>query len=697
MKKISKRLVSLITAAVVTSGFLGTSSTEAATVINSGTDIQQTLEQIGLSEAVGGKYGTNTKGVGKEKTITIDGSFSDWSEDMLIAQGVANDEPRAFRGAHEYPVYDDYALYAAWDNDNLYIGWQIANPNDKVCGENGVGTNEAKPYNADQPQIIGLDIDPNKSATTEISTGKYVWERTLDFKNGVDTALYFSTKPGVGTPGFFIPNSEGRFSYDPEYCLNFKTLGIKYAYADGFLPSSMIGINGIANLGIDALYSESSPWEDLLQLGHNKALDTFYEMSIPLKSLGIDKDYLVNNGIGVFHASIYGSSPVSSLPHDKCVLDNALEAYSQDSSTSMEKEDLDEFTVPCARVGKDSGGIIITNPKISNVTSDLTSPQKLGKTITFNSTASGGTGSLKYQYEVNGDVKKSFSTSSKFEWTPTKAGNYEIVATVKDDNGKTDTKTVNYVIEDDIHKEVKINSFDASKTSPQKVGTSIKLTADAEGEGTIQYRFTATSENGTEVLKSYSSTNYVTWYPEEKGDYVLTVIAKDSNGNTDSKTMNYRIADDSKTLVINDITTSKYSPQKLGSSIQLRTYAEGEGTLSYKFVAQSGSYQEVIKDFSTSSSVTWTPEKAGIYTIYFIVKDSSGNEKQEIITGYEIEKGQASLNITSYNADKQSPQNVGTAIKLSASATGEGTVQYRFVAYSGTYSEVIKDFSTSSS
>lgn len=54
------------------------------------------------ASALGGYYATNpNEGVGKNKTITIDGQFNDWSEDMIIAQGVANDDPRIFRGSHE--------------------------------------------------------------------------------------------------------------------------------------------------------------------------------------------------------------------------------------------------------------------------------------------------------------------------------------------------------------------------------------------------------------------------------------------------------------------------------------------------------------------------------------------------------------------------------------------------------------------
>ena len=39
-------------------------------------------------------YKTNPNGqVGANKTISIDGSLSDWDSSMLIAQGTANDDP----------------------------------------------------------------------------------------------------------------------------------------------------------------------------------------------------------------------------------------------------------------------------------------------------------------------------------------------------------------------------------------------------------------------------------------------------------------------------------------------------------------------------------------------------------------------------------------------------------------------------
>ena len=39
--------------------------------------------------------------------------------------------------------------------------------------------------------------------------------------------MCFDSKPGCGTPALFTTNAKGQFSYDDEYCRDFKTLGIK--------------------------------------------------------------------------------------------------------------------------------------------------------------------------------------------------------------------------------------------------------------------------------------------------------------------------------------------------------------------------------------------------------------------------------------------------------------------------------------
>lgn len=364
----------------------GTAPTAASTLYNGGalvfidtTTIKTYVEDENGSsvkaftytkQAEGNYYKTNPNGqVGLYKTgITVtcvntksDG-FTDWSDDLLIAQGVANDDSRAFKGGHEYPVYDTYSLYAAWDDANLYLGWQFVYVNDIVDPSNN-GGNEAKPTNGDIPQMLVFDLDPAKSSVGGLASGADLWAagpfKKFDVSLGVDTIAMFSSKGGVGVPSmFFMNEATGFFEYatptDTTYAKNFTTLGIVYGAIDGLLPASVWGIN---KSSWDSEYTPETllgneGFVDMIPLGHTKSYDTFYEMKIPFTALGITKTYLETNGIGVMHVSTFGESSIASIPFDMTTVDKAEMDYSKDPSSTHEKEDLDTFTTPLARIGK---------------------------------------------------------------------------------------------------------------------------------------------------------------------------------------------------------------------------------------------------------------------------------------------------------------------------------------------------------
>ena len=311
-------------------------------------------------------YATNPNGmVGKfsssinvENTNTLSDGFSDWDASMLIAQGVANDDSRAFKGGHEYPVYDTYSLYAAWDDDNLYLGWQFVYVNDVVDPSNN-GANEARPTNGDIPQMLVFDIDPTKTSDGALFSGGDIWgDGNGPYKRfapamGVDTMMMFSSKAGVGTPALFYSNDSGVFTYEDADLKKFSDAGVVYGAIYGLLPTEVFGINESSwGSYVPSMLLEDAGWIDMVASGHSSTIDTFYEMKIPLTALGIDRAYIENNGIGVMHISTYGLSAVASIPFDMATLDNAKEEYSKDTSSSMEKEDLDNFTSPLARIGK---------------------------------------------------------------------------------------------------------------------------------------------------------------------------------------------------------------------------------------------------------------------------------------------------------------------------------------------------------
>ncbi|MDE6717718.1 MAG: chitobiase/beta-hexosaminidase C-terminal domain-containing protein, partial [Muribaculaceae bacterium] len=301
-------------------------------------------------------YKVNPNGQsGTFKTVNMTGhpatnAFSNWGPEDLIAQGVARDVCQAFKGVHERPVVDSYALYAAYDNENLYLGVQFVYTVWDIGGE-GKQPGESKPYNMDGHMVIALDLDPNKSFDGYIGGKGPIWNESAEgakFDNGVDAVIMCSTKPGVGTPGLFIPTPDGHASYDKAYCKDLPA-GF-WGYKDGLLPS-IEHVWGQDDFSYDPeLLKGNTGFIDLRSQIDDSA-HTFYEFKLPLSSLGITADHIRNQGIGVMYLDKYGSSPVGGTPYDPSYFDNVSDSYSQDPSSSKEKEDEDLITYSPARVG----------------------------------------------------------------------------------------------------------------------------------------------------------------------------------------------------------------------------------------------------------------------------------------------------------------------------------------------------------
>ena len=365
---------------------VGTSTTISVTATNEyGTTNQSiTLTKKESSQGGGGndgsttpaetgKYATNPNGkVGKKASITIDGDASDWSDDMLIAQGAAWDVANHWKGGHENCVLDTYSLYGAWDDDNLYIGWQMVNTTD-TWARSGDGPLSDGGRVLDVPLILALSIDNNSTKMSNKNTsGNPIWGRKmgLEFTTHVDRLLYMSGKPGLGKPAMFSAvDEQGNTNYT-DGLVDFKTGGIEYKMATTCITDSIIGLN-YSDDPKDC-YNDGADWVDYKTFKgssgtHDTKYDSFYEIKIPLDTLGIDSSYLTNNGIGAMLVATRGESALDCIPHDPSMLDNVTGDYSADPSTSAEKDDVDNITVPFAKIGT-LGSIDPTRPTTPTVT-----------------------------------------------------------------------------------------------------------------------------------------------------------------------------------------------------------------------------------------------------------------------------------------------------------------------------------------
>lgn len=307
-----------------------------------------------------GQYGTNrtvnmtfTKLSSDNRMCVADNALSNWTEADLIAQGVARDVAGAIRGKHEYPCVDSYAIYAAYDANNLYLGVQYVYTVWDEFGTDGILTNgAAKPYNMDGRLMIAFDLDPDKSMDGTLTNGNTIWDADRKynmFNNGTDCIWLGSTKSTVGTPGLFFPNESGQTSYDAPYCVSIDAPF--YGCADGLLPS-ITSIWGQKDFEYDPEILKTN--DNFVDLISKVPTDqhTFYEWKFPLSKLGINESYIKNYGIGVMVIDTYGQGATGSTPYDPTCFDNANTPYSKDNSSSAEKEDTDIFTYSHARIGK---------------------------------------------------------------------------------------------------------------------------------------------------------------------------------------------------------------------------------------------------------------------------------------------------------------------------------------------------------
>jgi hypothetical protein len=160
-------------------------------------------------------------------------------------------------------------------------------------------------------------------------------------------------------------------------------------------------------------------------------------------------------------------------------------------------------------------------------------------------------------------------------------------------------------------------------------------------------------------------------------------------------------------LSLTSLTSSVASPQNAGTAITFTATAIGGASpYQFKWWVQSGGVWTVAREWNTSPSLTWQPTTAGTYTVAVWARNAGAiaDASQAMAqVPYVIGAGSAAgsstpLSITSFTSSVASPQNAGTAINFTATATG-GTSPYQFKWWiqSGGVWSVAREWSTSPS
>ena len=175
-------------------------------------------------------------------------------------------------------------------------------------------------------------------------------------------------------------------------------------------------------------------------------------------------------------------------------------------------------------------------------------------------------------------------------------------------------------------------------------------------------------------IQDYSTKNSANWTPTEDGYYKLYVDVKDEAGNVKTKAFDFIVGN------VDDLEMEFTLSTKSGvvnTPVTIDATSEGGvNPITYKFYYKKDGTYTMIKDYSDSSSIEWTPEEEGTYAVYVAAKDASGKIVSKYIN-FTVGKG---VEITDISLDKTTIK-VGDSVNIKTTATGNSNLQYRVAVH----------------
>ncbi|MBL0125195.1 MAG: PKD domain-containing protein [Betaproteobacteria bacterium] len=275
------------------------------------------------------------------------------------------------------------------------------------------------------------------------------------------------------------------------------------------------------------------------------------------------------------------------------------------------------------------------------------------------------------------------SASPSIAFTPDKAGVWRISLVVADDSGNQSAATeVSLVVT-----AVPVANISAPATG--KVGASLTLNASASTSSgsVVQYRWNLGQRPSGSVVPSLpfvSTSPLLTFAPDKLGRYDIQLVVVDDSGNQSAPVMATIIVTDSDNpTAVLDATPA--SPV-VGSVVTLsgaRSADTGGGqVVTYRFSAisrpvGSTAFPSVIN--STNASITFTPDKSGVWQLGLVVIDDSGNQSAMTAISLNVISDVPTLELKNV-ASRKDHGTTGTfdlPLKTTIPVTGDVTVEPR--------------------
>ena len=207
-----------------------------------------------------------------------------------------------------------------------------------------------------------------------------------------------------------------------------------------------------------------------------------------------------------------------------------------------------------------------------------------------------------------------------------------------------------------------VSAIDTDFASPQYKGTDIVITATGKTESNteISYRFSVDDV----VIQDFSADNTCCWIPDSIGTSTITVDVKDEAGNTNTRSIDYLIEDDSEVVkpILKGVSLRTGSNIIKGESADITIKAGGGNTgtklLFYKYIIKDPDGNKINTPYySLDNTFSITPEALGEYTVNVYVQ---GSDNSTVRRTFKYTSFLLADDITEANVNVTAPVKGGT-------------------------------------
>jgi hypothetical protein len=328
-------------------------------------------------------------------------------------------------------------------------------------------------------------------------------------------------------------------------------------------------------------------------------------------------------------------------------------------------------------------------PPTVSLTANVTLPVSVGTPITWTATASGGAPPLQYQFMRYSDatgwsVAQAYSSSNSYTWFPP-AGNNALQVWVRNSGSGATYDAYQGTGMFTILPPAKLMSFNADVAFP--VTYNVPITFTARGTANTEYKFLIyTGTAGWKVGQDYSANNVFTWFPP-MGQNAVQVWARTPGAPTDFQDWMssglFAVSPSPARLV--SFSSNVAFPAAPTTTITWTAFATG-GAVEYKFwrYDQGGAGWMVLRDWSSSNQVSWTPGAAnsGWQAVQVWVRNAGSSLAYEDWRGTDFFLITTSTGLTSVPSRPLTGLKVGDLVIWTANvAGGAGPWEYKFLTY----------------